>query len=97
MKRYLLVITLVAFGLIVACSGKTGHHKTSMPDPKSFNGHFGDFDTNGDEMVDWNEFKAHFPHAEKKIFEAIDLNNDKVLDHDEWHEFKEAHDLMHQE
>ena len=52
-------------------------------------------DANGDDMVSWDEFKAHFPHAEPKVFAAIDLNEDKALDHDEWHKFKAAHGLKH--
>jgi hypothetical protein len=66
-----------------------------MPDPKSFNAHFGDMDSDGNDLVSWDEFKAHFPHAEPKVFTAIDLNGDKALDHDEWHEFKAAHGLKH--
>ena len=97
MHKYLFLVVLICLTLLVACSGKTTHHKTSIPDPKSFNGHFGDIDTSGDGMVNWVEFKAHFPHAEKNVFKAIDLNNDNTLDHDEWHEFKAVHGLMHQE
>ena len=95
MKRSGLLLVLILFSFLAACSGKSGYHKTSMPDPKSFDGHFGDFDTNGDGHVNWEEFKAHFPHAEEKVFNAIDLNHDNVLDHDEWHAFKEAHGLKH--
>ena len=97
MKKILLALFLTFFSLLMACSGKTTHHETAMPDPKSFNAHFGDMDTDGDELVSWDEFKAHFPKAEPKIFEAIDLNKDSMIDHDEWHEFKEAHGLGHKE
>ena len=64
-----------------------------MPDPKSFNAHFGDMDTGGDDLVNWEEFKAFFPQAVPEVFQAIDLNGDKLLDHDEWHAFKDAHGL----
>jgi hypothetical protein len=64
-----------------------------MPDPKSFNAHFGDMDTSGDDGVVWDEFKAYFPNAEPKVFEVIDQNRDSKIDHDEWHAFKEAHGL----
>ena len=95
MKAHLFLSCLVMFVLLFACSGKKTFHKGPMPDPKSFNAHFGDMDANGDEMVSWDEFKAHFPHAEPKVFAAIDLNEDKALDHDEWHKFKAAHGLKH--
>ena len=93
-SRHLLIV-LAIIGLLTACSGKASHHATPMPDPQSYNAHFGDMDTSGDEQVDWDEFQTHFPHAEPKVFEAIDLNQDGVLDHDEWHAFKQAHGLKH--
>lgn len=79
----------------LGCSGTPKHHKTSLPEPKTFNAHFPDMDKNGDEYVDWLEFKAYFPHAEPEVFNALDLDGDKAVDHDEWHEFKEAHGLKH--
>ena len=66
-------------------------------DPQSYNAHFGDMDTDGNEMVNWKEFNAFFKDADPKIFEALDLNRDKGVDHDEWHAFKEAHGLKHKE
>lgn len=91
--NFLLCLVVVAF--LSACSGKNTYHKTALPDPKSFNAHFGDMDTNGDGLVSWDEFKTKFPNAEPKVFAAIDLNADNVLDHDEWHAFKSAHGLKH--
>lgn len=35
--------------------------------------------------------------ATPQVFEAIDLNQDKSLDHDEWHKFKAAYGLKHQD
>ena len=66
-----------------------------MPDPQSYNAHFGDIDANGDELVNWEEFSAHFQNAEQKVFDEIDLNQDGSIDHDEWHAFKAAHGLKH--
>jgi hypothetical protein len=34
-----------------------------------------------------------FKIQKKKFFNAVDLNQDGNIDHDEWHEFKEAHGL----
>lgn len=97
MKKNMPVLFLAVFGLLIACAGKPTYHETSMPDPKAFNAHFGDMDTDGDDLVSWDEFKAHFPDAVPAVFEAIDINKDKVLDHDEWHGFKEAHGLKKHE
>jgi hypothetical protein len=97
MKANFLLLCLVVITLFFGCSGKTTYHKAPMPDPKSFNAHFGDMDSNGDDLVSWDEFKAYFPKAEPSVFESIDLNADNALDHDEWHKFKAAHGLKHQD
>jgi hypothetical protein len=31
------------------------------------------------------------------VYAALDLNKDGFVDHDEWHEFKQAHGLKHKE
>ena len=80
-----------------SAADKAPYHNAKLPDPKGFNGHFGDMDADGDELVNWEEFKAHFPKAVPEVFQAIDLNKDEGLDHDEWHEFKEAHGMRHHE
>ena len=90
----------IAAGLIImmaaaGCAGQSQHHKAAMPDPAAFNAHFGDMDADGDDRVDWEEFKTHFPQAAPEIYKELDLNGDGTVDHDEWHEFKEAHDLKH--
>ena len=95
MKRFSIIPVLIISGLLFGCSGKAPYHSKPMPDPKTFNGHFGDMDTGGDDWVDWEEFKAHFQHATEPVFKAIDQNGDSRLDHDEWHQFKEAHGLKH--
>jgi len=52
---------------------------------------------NKDRKVNWEEFKAYFPQATPQVFEAIDLNTDKSLDHEEWHKFKAAYGLKHKD
>ena len=95
-RRLLLILPLLLLVLVFGCAtGKKKHHKTDMPDPKTYNAHFGDIDADGDELVKWKEFDAYFENAEQKVFKAIDLNQDGNIDHDEWHEFKEAHGLKH--
>jgi hypothetical protein len=50
-------------------------------------------------LPDPSGFTAHFPDASEttKVFNAIDLDGSGALDHDEWHEFKKAHDMKHVE
>jgi len=96
MKRLWFLTILIMFpAFVAACAGSEKYHKTDLPDPKSYNAHFGDMDADGDEFVNWGEFTAYFQHAEKAVFDAVDLNQDGNIDHDEWHEFKEAHGLEH--
>ena len=98
MKR-VLVLTFLAFALIVApgYASDTKHHDKDLPDPASFNAHFGDMDDDGDGFVDWEEFNAYFPQSNHEIFEALDLDGNSAIDHDEWHQFKAAHGLKHVE
>ena len=42
-----------------------------------------------------SKLKAHFPQPEPRVFEILDVNEDKVVDHDEWHKFEEAHGARH--
>ena len=39
-------------------------------------------------FVSWEEFESYFDNAEQKVFDAVDLNQDGSVDHDEWHAFK---------
>jgi hypothetical protein len=96
MKKILLgVLIVVLVAASAACTSGGRHHDTNLPDPKGYNAHFGDMDKNGDGLVSWAEFKACFPQAEPVVFAAIDLSKDGNIDHDEWHQFKEAHGLKH--
>ena len=98
MKRLALLVVTVTLGALVwGCSSGAKFHKTPLPDPKSFNAHFGDMDADGNALVNWKEFDAFFKNAEPKVFKALDLNKDDNVDHDEWHQFKEAHGLKHKE
>jgi len=54
-------------------------------------------DPDKDGKITWQEFKAHFPKADEKVFVAIDLNKDGGIDHDEWHDFKAAYNLKHKD
>jgi hypothetical protein len=92
-KKYYIICAIFLFIATVGCSSEPRHHKTVLPDPMSFNAHFGDMDTDGDDGVSWDEFKAYFPQATPDIFKTLDMNEDSNLDHDEWHEFKQAHGM----
>ena len=98
MKKSAFFLSLIlVVGLLSGCASKPTYHKEKLPDPKGFNAHFPDMDSNGDDLVSWTEFKDYSPQAEPEVFEAIDLNGDGNIDHDEWHQFKEAHGLEHKE
>lgn len=91
MKKILLVITLsIMFAAFVVPAYSSDHKETHK-----YGGHFGDMDFNGDDNVDWNEFKKYFPHAKKDVFKKADGNSDGSIDHDEWHEFKHEHGYGH--
>lgn len=81
--------------LLSACAAGGMHHPTALPEPAGYNAHFPDMDADGDELVSWEEFKAYFPDAQPAVYEALDLNADGGVDHEEWHEFKQAHGLGH--
>ena len=98
MKKILLIpVGIVMMGLLLSCSVRQTYHQEPLPDPKGFNAHFPDMDEDGDDLVQWREFKAYHPHAKPGIFKALDLSEDGAIDHDEWHQFKEAHGLKHLE
>jgi len=86
---------LILLGLIAGCANQSKHHSRDMPDPSGYNAHFDDIDQNGDGGVKWYEFKAYFPDAAPEVYMELDLNDDGVVDHDEWHQFKEAHGMKH--
>lgn len=89
----------LALTLILAhslgCAKKQKFHQADLPDPKSYQAHFQEVDSNGDGIVTWEEFEDYFPEAELRAFEILDTNKDKVVDHDEWHKFEEAHGTKH--
>lgn len=101
MKRYVILTTAMIIIIVaVGCTsgGKQGkHHKTDLPDPATFDAHFGDIDSDGDGVVTRDEFKAFFQNSDPNVFNAVDLNQDASIDHDEWHAFKEAHGIKHHE
>jgi hypothetical protein len=97
MKRIVIVLALtVILGFLFGCAKKQKFHQTELPDPKSYQAHFHEIDSNSDGLVTWEEFKDYFPQAEPRVFEILDRNEDKVVDHDEWHQFEEAHGARYQ-
>ncbi len=93
MKKILLLISL---GILLA-SLVTPAYSSDQKGNHTYDGHLRDMDTDGDDELNWNEFKKHFSHAEEDVFKKIDANNDSLIDHDEWHEFKAAQGYKHKE
>ena len=92
-----LSILTALLALTIGCAGSNQFHKTAMPEPQSFNAHFGDIDADENDWINWKEFEAFFSNAKAEVFKELDLNGDESVDHDEWHQFKEAHGLKHKE
>ena len=98
MKKFVFFLCFIlVVGVLSGCASQPKHHKDNLPDPKGFNAHFPDMDSDGDDLVSWTEFKDHFPQAGPEAFKATDLNGDGNIDHDEWNQFKKAHGLEHKE
>lgn len=87
MHKSVLVMALVAFMAFVPS------FVVSASD-QGYDGHFGDMDLNGDGLVNWDEFKAYFPHATPDVFGVLAKGGDS-FDHDVWHDFKKAHGYGH--
>jgi hypothetical protein len=97
-KRISMVLALIALtGFFFGFTAEQKPQKELITDAESYNAHFPNMDKNTDRKVNWEEFKAYFPQATPQVFEAIDLNKDKSLDHDEWHKFKAAYGLKHKD
>ena len=91
MKHALVIVSsLMGLLILLGCSGAR-YHKTQLPDPASYAAHFPDMDIDGNDSVDWAEFKKYYSESTPEVFEALDWNKDKAIDHDEWHQFKKAH------
>lgn len=93
-NRFTLSLLIVFFSTATAWAGagmgKGYHHGGGMD---AYNAHFGDIDTDGNDSVSFDEFKAQFEQKQKAVFDAIDTDDDGTLSHDEWHTFKEAHGM----
>ena len=92
-KTHWVIFVMILLVVAIGCAKDKRYHKTALPEPASFNAHFGDIDTDGDDLVNWEEFKSYFPQATPEIFKTLDGNEDSAVDHDEWHDFKEAHGM----
>lgn len=98
MKRVAGVLTLLALtGFLFGFTSEQKSQNENIPNAESYNTHFPNMDKDKDRKVNWEEFKAYFPQATPQVFEAIDLNKDKSINHDEWHKFKAAYSLKHKD
>ena len=89
--RNVTVTVLISMAILAGGCSHNKFHQGSMPDPGPYMIHFDELDADGDEAVTWAEFKQRFPDTTADVFKAVDLDGDDVIDHDEWHGFKEAH------
>ena len=89
--RNVTVTVLISMAILAGGCGHKTFHQGSMPDPRPYMIHLDQLDADGDEVVTWAEFKQPFPDTTADVFKAVDLDGDDVIDHDEWHSFKEAH------
>ncbi len=89
--RKAVITALLALCVVFVGCGHKKFHQGSMPDPGPFMIHFHELDADGDDAVAWNEFQQRFPDAREDVFKAVDRDGDGIIDHDEWHAFKQAH------
>ena len=92
MKKTLLVL---AFAILFTAFMSAAYSADSKHE-HSYKAHFSDMDLDGDDQINWKEFKTFFKHAEKEIFKKADSNTDNFIDHDEWHDFKAAQGYTHE-
>lgn len=52
-----------------------------------YNAPFADMDQNSDGVVEWHEFKAHYPEADPKVFLEADRSKNGEITPDEWQSF----------
>ena len=89
------LVTLLVLSVAMAACGPKRFHQGEMPDPGPYRVHFHELDVDNDEAVTWQEFASRFPDTTDNVFRAIDRSGDGIIDHDEWHMFKEAHGAEH--
>lgn len=89
--RYTSMLALLALLILLVGCGHKRFHQGSMPDPGPYMIHFDELDADSNDAVNWEEFKQRFPDTNKHVFKAVDQDGDGIIDHDEWHDFKEAH------
>jgi uncharacterized protein YceK len=68
MKHVVLLLSVaLVIGLLSGCaSGR--YHKEALPDPQAFNAHFGGMDLDGNDLVNWTEFKDQFPQGDENMY-----------------------------
>ena len=69
-KLFILISLMAALVAFIGCTTGATYHKAPLPDPKQFHAHFGDMDTNADNVVTHQEFNGYFPQAEPAVFLA---------------------------
>ncbi|RLB86133.1 MAG: hypothetical protein DRH26_17750 [Deltaproteobacteria bacterium] len=98
MKKIKVFLALVLFFMLVSATaalcGQSYQHKESSNGGMALKANLSDLDTDGDDTLSFKEFKSAFPSMEQKAFDFLDSDKDGMLNHDEWHSFKEMHKGM---
>ncbi len=99
---FLSLMMVAAFAAVVYAEecppekGKADSYHKGMGTGSGLSGyrvHFKDIDKDGDGTLNWEEYSAHFPNTEKKVFDTLDTGKDGSISQEEWHDFKAAHGM----
>ena len=100
MKKIKVFFALALFLILVTATaafcGQSDDHKDGNNKCGAMSSKYrlSDLDTDGDDSLSFKEFKLAFPSMEQKAFDFLDSDKDGMLNHDEWHSFKEMHKGM---
>lgn len=85
-----IMVLMIALGCAI-------HQTKPETDPVEYSVRFVDIDADGDGVATWQEFLAYFPQGEESVFRDADLNQNNMIEHREWHDFKQRQGYKHLE
>ncbi len=92
MKKYMLftvlfgICSMVALPMGAAAMPGMGGKDQSVSSEK-----YTKMDSNKDDVIDAEEFKAAYPTMKEGVFDLIDTNTDKAISREEWMDFQVQH------